>query len=70
MTAAEGRSPTPAEIRAARAAAGLSQREAAELVWAKLRTWQHWEAGTRTMHPAIWWAFQRRNREKVKPHLP
>lgn len=37
--------PTPAEIRAAREAAGLTQAQAAELVHAaSYRTWQNWEA--------------------------
>jgi hypothetical protein len=36
--------PSPAEIRAAREAAGLTQTAAAELVHAELRTWQHWES--------------------------
>lgn len=35
--------PTPAEIRAAREAAGLSRSQAAELVHAGYRTWQNWE---------------------------
>ncbi len=40
--------PSPAEVRAARSAAGLTQTQAAELVHAKLRTWQHWEADAGT----------------------
>lgn len=50
--------PEPAEIRAAREAAGLSQRAAAELVHSKLRTWQQWEAGDRKMHPGLWELFR------------
>lgn len=46
--------PPPAEIRAWREAAGLTQTEAARLVHAGLRTWQQWEAGERRMHPAFW----------------
>lgn len=40
--------PTPAEIRAAREAAGQTQTQAALEVHVALRTWQHWEepAGT------------------------
>lgn len=49
-----GKPPTTAQIRAARQAAGLSQTAAARLVYSTLRTWQHWEAGTTAMHPAIW----------------
>lgn len=55
-----GRNPSPEEIRAAREAAGLTQREAAALVWATGSAWENWEQGLRRMHPAIWWAWQRR----------
>lgn len=48
------RNPTPAEIREAREAAGLTQTEAAAVVLATLRTWQDWEAGERRMHPVTW----------------
>ncbi|WP_407058382.1 helix-turn-helix domain-containing protein [Zoogloea oleivorans] len=37
--------PAPAEIRAAREAAGLTQSQAAALIHSTLRTWQDWEAG-------------------------
>lgn len=40
---------TPADIRSARERAGLTQTQAAAIVNRTLRTWQHWEAGTRTM---------------------
>lgn len=48
------RNPTPAEIRAAREAAGLTQTAAAALIYCSLRGWQQWEAGERSMHPAFW----------------
>ncbi|MBH3308517.1 helix-turn-helix transcriptional regulator [Pseudomonas mosselii] len=51
-------SPAPQEVRAAREAAKLSQTKAAELVHSKLRTWQQWEAGDRSMHPGLWELFQ------------
>lgn len=70
--------PAPAEIRAARLEAGLTQAEAAELVHAgsgsrRERTWQHWEADpsspeSRRMPLAAWELFllktagRRRNR--------
>lgn len=57
---APGRNPDPAEIRAAREAAGLTQTQAAEIVWGNLRSWQNWEAGATRMHPAIFWAWQQR----------
>lgn len=51
---APGRNPKPAEIRAAREAAGLSQTAAAALVYCTLSAWQRWEQDERRMHPAIW----------------
>jgi putative transcriptional regulator len=59
----ESRNPTPAEIRAAREAANLTQTEAAALVHSPCRSWQGWEAeeGTpihRRMHPAFWELFR------------
>lgn len=53
-----GKTPKPAEIRAAREAAALTQTQAGELVHANLRSWQQWEAGDRRMHPAFWELFQ------------
>lgn len=55
--------PTPAEIRAARIAADLTQSQAAALVHASLNTWQQWEApvgssSARQMHPASWELFR------------
>lgn len=54
--------PTPAQIRAARDAAGLTQQQAAELVYATLRTWQNWEAEdgdeARRMHPGLFELFE------------
>jgi DNA-binding transcriptional regulator YiaG len=51
-------SPSPAELRAARKAAGLTQTAAAGLIYCRLRTWQEWEAGTTPMHPALWELWQ------------
>lgn len=52
--------PTPAEIRAARESAGLTQTQAAELVRGTMRAWQEWEAGNRRMHPGLWELFLRK----------
>jgi putative transcriptional regulator len=52
------RNPAPAEIVKARDAAGLTQSAAAALVHADLRSWQKWEAGDRSMHPAFWELFR------------
>jgi len=49
--------PSPADIRAGREAAGLSQTAAAALLHTGCRTWQQWEAGDRRMHPAFWELF-------------
>jgi DNA-binding transcriptional regulator YiaG len=54
--------PKPDEIKAARLKKGLSQSCAAELVHSKLRTWQQWEAGDRSMHPGLWELFQIKTR--------
>ena len=51
-------SPTPAQIRAARIAADLTQEQAGARVHAALRTWQQWEAGDRTMSRTAWELFQ------------
>lgn len=46
--------PTPETIKAAREKAGLTQKEAGELIGAALRTWQDWEGGQRKMPLAKW----------------
>ena len=51
------KSPTPEQIRSARHKAGLTQTKAAKLVYCTLNAWQKWEAGDRSMHPAIWELF-------------
>jgi len=51
------RNPSPAEVRAAREAAGLTQTEAAAAIYSTLRTWQDWEAGKARMHPGLWELF-------------
>ena len=51
-------SPTPADIKSARTASGLSQSAAAALIYSTLRTWQDWEAGKAHMHPGLWELFQ------------
>ena len=50
--------PTPAEISAAREFIGLTQQEAADLLYLTLRAWQRYEAGERRMHPALWELFR------------
>jgi putative transcriptional regulator len=59
-TDAPGRNPTPDEIRAARHAAGLTQTQAASLVYTTLSGWQRWEQAERRMHPAVWTLWRAR----------
>ena len=49
--------PEPAEVRAARKAARLTQTEAAALVYVTQRAWAYYEAGKRNMPPASWELF-------------
>ena len=50
--------PRPAQISRARAAAELTQRQAAALLHTTDRVWRQWEAGDYAMHPAFWELFQ------------
>lgn len=50
--------PTPEQIRAARAAASLTQTEASALIHGAMRAWQEYEAGNRRMHPGLWELFR------------
>ena len=52
-----GSNPTPAQILSARQAAGLTQTDAAAVIYCTLRGWQEWEGGGRKMHPAFWELF-------------
>lgn len=49
--------PEPTSIRAKRIEAGLTQREAARLIYATERAWQEWESAGRRMHPGLWELF-------------
>ena len=51
------KSPTPEQIKAARANAGLTQSQAALIVYKTLNAWQKWEAGQREMDAALWEPF-------------
>lgn len=50
--------PEPEQVRAARAAAGLTQTQAAETIGVSMRTWQDWESGQRQMHPSLMELFR------------
>ena len=56
--------PTPAEILRAREDAGLTQQQAADLLFSSWRTWQNWEAGERRMPPAAWELFNAKLRAR------
>ena len=55
---ARGLSPSPAAIKAARAAFGLTQTQAGAVVHTTLRAWQRWESGDAPMHPGLWELFR------------
>jgi DNA-binding XRE family transcriptional regulator len=63
--------PSPAEIKSTRLAAGLTQTEAANLVYVSLKGWQRWETEEaltthRTMPAATWELFLMKTKEMRK----
>jgi hypothetical protein len=70
-----GENPTPAQVRRAREAAGLTLEQASGMVHTHWRTWQHWESDVdsaehRRMHPATWELFQvKLNAMKLREQL-
>jgi DNA-binding transcriptional regulator YiaG len=59
--------PTGEDVKAHRAAFGLSQAESARLVHTSTRAWQQWEAGDRRMHGAMWELFLIKGRRRKRP---
>lgn len=53
-----GEKPTAEQIRVARIKAKLTPDKAAELIYMKRRTWQYYESGKVSMHPALWELWQ------------
>lgn len=49
--------PTPQQIKEARANAGLTQSAAATVARVTLRTWQKYEGGEVSISPAVWELF-------------
>ncbi len=49
--------PTPAQIKAARKAAGLTQKQAGDLIKGSMRAFQDYEGGQRHMHPGLFELF-------------
>jgi len=65
--------PTPAQIRKARLAADLTQRQAAALIGYSLRMWEEWEAGRYPMRAVLWQAWNdsvKRNNDASAKKLP
>jgi DNA-binding XRE family transcriptional regulator len=50
-------SPTPEQVKQSRTDAGLTQTEAAELIYKGCRAWQQYEKGDRAMDAAYWELF-------------
>lgn len=50
--------PTPLEIKQSRTDVGLTQTQAAELIYKNIRTWQQWEKGDREMDAAFFELFK------------
>lgn len=50
--------PSANQIRDARSDAGLTQAEAAAMVYASDRAWRYWESGVNTMPASLWELFQ------------
>jgi len=67
-TNGSGSNPTSYEIRSERENVGLTQTEAAHVVYSTCRAWQQWEAGDRRMHPGLWELFQIKTREQTRTH--
>lgn len=60
--------PTPADVRAARDATGMTQTSAAKVIYSTLRTWQDWESGARRCHPGMLRLFRLlTGQEKLPP---
>jgi len=60
-------SPTPEEIKQYRTASGLTQTQAAELIYCSLGAFQKWEQGDRAMHPAFFELFKIKIEGKYLP---
>jgi len=54
----------PAEIRSVRIAAGLTQKQAARVVYCNLRTWTRWESGDTTIPAGLWELFTLKTGDK------
>lgn len=50
--------PTAAQVKQSRAAAGISQRRSADLIYVSRRAWQTYEDGTVAMKLGLWELYQ------------
>ncbi|ELI8047065.1 TPA: helix-turn-helix domain-containing protein [Yersinia enterocolitica] len=57
--------PAAVDIKKYREAKGLTQTEAAQLIFSKYRTWQDWESGKASMHPGLWELFLLKTGQKI-----
>lgn len=57
--------PTVEQIKSSRSVAGLTQKQAAELVMCTVRAWEQWECGNRRMHPGLYDYFLIKTGQKV-----
>ena len=64
LAPSKGRSPTPAEVKEARHKPGLTQPQAAALIYFTLSGWQRFEQGERNMHPALWELFLEKTKKE------
>lgn len=62
-------SPTPELIKSTRKSLGLTQTQAAAVIYKQWRAWQRWESGDRQMDPALWELFliKTKRRKPTKP---
>jgi DNA-binding transcriptional regulator YiaG len=58
--------PTPEEIKQARKDAGLTQTQAAEIIYCSLGAWKKWESWDREMHQAFFELFLIKTKAKDK----
>jgi len=58
-------SPTPAAVKAARLAAGLTQEQAGATIGSARRTWQDWELGNRRMPAGMFELFNLKQQRKT-----
>lgn len=57
LAGTRGKIPSREMVKQTRLAFGLTQTQAAELVYASLSAWQRWEQGSRGISPALWELF-------------